>query len=419
MNDSQSAITQSQATPTRRRYRDLRRQRVKQLEQMRMTSIAPECKTAKSPPQSDRMKELQVDPSNQGSTEHFSAPMPADSAAAYNGREVSNKGSTNIVDLWEYGQKQIGFVVKAPPPEPHCKLQYTGSFGVGYTCLVCGLHREWKKATHCSGRNTNTGKEDNQSLPLNNVFPYNAYEMIQSTTITHHQCSQKAHLLRLATELQQEILQFLDFRTVCHIDLTCTGFYAATHCPGFAEIILARDLRLHKRLGFDLRILSVSWKAWGVDHKNKSLGAMMKKDRNTAAAARIAQARFKCFTMMLQREQSTRISRYSSDDVRINQIFRNRLHVCSMAWVEFMISELTELCHINAHRSSHNAFITKLRFIDKELLRRRHGRKAKAEQALISRLGDLRRRVDVAVRIGKKPRRGEARIRDLKCNWRK
>ena len=443
----------AQTPPRRRRYRDLRRQRKARQRQVVELSTRP-ARRQESLRESHAELDAEVGGNDDDARDRSGGMMEANvgSAAAAGATSPESKtaleskvhlpgrydeiersgasskttgghggeskaGGKEVVDLWEYGQTQVGFVVKAPPPSPHCKLQYTGAFGVGYTCLVCGVHREYKKTTHCTGRDaSDDGDDAKPPHPVNGVFPYNAEKMIRTTLTTHAMCAQPAPLLRMATEMQQEIMLFLDFRTICRLDRTCMGWYAATHGPSFGEILVTRDVALHERLGFDAGMLSACWNAWGI-HNRMDLRNSAGKGGN--APARLATSRYKCFTMMLHRESPRRFSRYAAQDVRTNQVFRNRLHACSLEWVEFLILELTDLCHVDAHRSSHCAFLTKLRFVDKELSRRRHGRKATARQGLLMRLEDMRRRVGVAVRIGRKPRQGEAKIRELKCNWRK
>ena len=110
---------------------------------------------------------------------------------------------------------------------------------------------------------------------------------------------------------------------------------------------------------------------------------------------------------------------YAARDVRQNQIFRTKLGDCSTNWIAFLLDELSRLCKEDEHRQDHPAFLAKLRFIDKELCRRRTGRAAASKQGYVDKLEEMRRVAHLAVRAGRKPRMGEAKIRDLKCNWRK
>ena len=265
----------------RRRYRDLRRQR----KARQMQAGGHQKKKAAASPEGEPARESKVHtPGRNAETRSHISPK-ANSC----GQEESKTGVAGVVDLWEYGQTQVGFVVKAPPQKPHCKLQYTGSFGVGYTCLMCGVYREYKKTTHCPGQNASgDGGAHRNIFTANDVFPYNADQMIKNQVATHAPCAQQTPLLKLATEMQQEIMQYLDFRTICDLDSLCTGWYAATHSPGFSEILLKRDAALHVRLGFDISTLSLCWDAWA----NANSGpCKSKRGREGNAATRLGTAR--------------------------------------------------------------------------------------------------------------------------------
>lgn len=334
--------------------------------------------------------------------------------------ELMPSDGKEIVDLWQYGQTQVGFVVKAPPPRPHCKLQYTGSFGVGYTCTVCGVHREWKKPTHCNSSSRAIKKNTTRLRSVSSTFPYNASCMVPEDTLYNNLWTPKpappkaTYFQTLALELQQEIFKYLDFRTLCCMDQTCTDWYLASHDCTFAEDILMRDISLHKRLGLDLQTLVSSWGKWSLPllSKGECLPALARTERT-------AFARFKCLTLTLHSEFPKRMIKYSSEDIRTNQSFRNKLDKYPLFWIEFLILELTKLSHIDAHRSNHRAFLLKLRFISNELTRRTRGRHLVSNKRLIIQLKDMQRRVQLAINVVKKPRLGEAKIRDLKCNWRK
>ena len=244
----------------------------------------------------------------------------------------------------------------------------------------------------------------------------------------------------LPPEMVVEILSFLDFRSMCRSESTCPDWYQISHQPQFAENMVKRDRRNMENLGV--------MKSHVVGSNSPSRGDSMNGRRSPAKYIRgggggggggdggvsrtkkmlsfvevvhaaVRRARTACRTITLERETQQRIAMYAARDVRQNQIFRTKLGDCSTNWIAFLLDELSRLCKEDEHRQDHPAFLAKLRFIDKELCRRRTGRAAASKQGYVDKLEEMRRVAHLAVRAGRKPRMGEAKIRDLKCNWRK
>ena len=290
--------------------------------------------------------------------------------------------------------------------EMRCKLVYTGSFGIGYTCSICKVFREWRKVYACAGEIETkglgrhfAGKRDHKYL-----------QFVDGT--------RSMSMKPLPAEILQEILQFLDYRTLCGSECTCTDWYRISHQPQFVEKMACRDRK-------QMQLSSINMGNGALSPLKSSLG-LKKPKKNTALMAfadvvhaAVRNARNACRTIILEKETPQRIQMYETKDVRKNQIFRTKLSECSTNWIAFLLDELSSLCQNNTYRKSHPAFLTKLKFIEKELCRRKKGRSAALTKGYIECLEELRRKVQLAVRAGRKPRMGEAKIRDLKCNWRK
>lgn len=290
--------------------------------------------------------------------------------------------------------------------EMRCKLVYTGSFGVGYTCSICKVFREWRKVYACSGEIETkglgrhfAGKRDHKYL-----------QFVDGT--------RSVSMKPLPAEILQEILQFLDYRTLCGSESTCTDWYRISHQPQFVEKMACRDRK-------QMQLSSINMGNGALSPLKASLRLKKQKKNSSLMAfadvvhAAVRNARNACRTIILEKETPQRIQIYETKDIRKNQVFRTKLSECSTNWIAFLLDELSSLCQNNAYRKSHPAFLTKLKFIEKELCRRKKGRSAALTEGYIECLEELRRKVQLAVRAGRKPRMGEAKIRDLKCNWRK
>ena len=319
-----------------------------------------------------------------------------------------------------------------------CKLVYTGSFGVGYTCSVCNVFREWRKVYSCTGETETPGLGGHFDVGREQKYLH----IVDGTRVPS--------LSPLPPEMVVEILSFLDFRSMCRSESTCPDWYQISHQPQFAENMVNRDRRNMENLGV--------MKSHIVGSNSPSRGGSMNDRRSPAKNRRgggggsgsssssggssgvssggssrtkkmlsfvevvhaaVRRARTACRTITLEQETQQRITMYAARDVRQNQIFRTKLGDCSTNWIAFLLDELSRLCKEDEHRQDHPAFLAKLRFIDKELCRRRTGRAAASKQGYVDKLEEMRRVAHLAVRAGRKPRMGEAKIRDLKCNWRK
>jgi hypothetical protein len=310
--------------------------------------------------------------------------------------EIKSSNDKNFTDLSPIPQTKAAVKSK----QRTCKLVYTGSFGVGYTCSVCKVFREWRKVYLCTGELETKGLGRHFAGKSEQKY----LEFIDGTSSAS---------LPLPQEILEEILQMLDYRSLCRSEATCTDWYRISHQPKFVDSMVHRDRKqsqfCQKNNGqYDL--------------------TSMKQFPNTAkhgmafvevVHAAVRQARNACRTNTLEKEIPQRIKMYASKDVKKNQHFRTKLAECSINWIAFLLDELSGLCKDNKYRKQHPAFLAKLKFIEKELCRRRKGRAASSKHGYIEWLEELRRKVQLAVREGRKPRMGEAKIRDLKCNWRK
>ena len=281
-----------------------------------------------------------------------------------------------------------------------CKLVYTGSFGVGYTCSVCNVFREWRKVYICTGApELETGLGRHFAVRREQKY----LQFVDGTRVPS--------LSPLPTELLENILGFFNFREMCKFETTCTDWYRISHHPQFAKGMANRDRK--------------NFESLSKDNVNISCGSPSRSNPNRMMSfvdvvhAAVRSARNACRTIALERETPQRIVMYASRDVRRNQIFRAKLAECSNNWISFLLDELSRLCKDNDYRRDHPAFLAKLKFLDKELCRRKTGRAAASKLGYVDWLEEMRRKIALAMRAGQKPRMGEAKIRNLVCNWRK
>ena len=282
-----------------------------------------------------------------------------------------------------------------------CKLVYTGSFGVGYTCSVCNVFREWRKVYLCKGASNEAGTLGRHFAGAGKTKK-KYLQFVDGTRVPS--------MSPLPPEILEIILGCLDFRGMCKCETTCTDWYRIGHSKLFSSTMANRD---RKNLN---HLTNGKTGSESPPRKSKKSEHMMSFVDVVHAAVR--SARNACRTIALEQEIPSRITNYRSRDVKINQLFRHKLKHCSNNWLAFLLDELSGLCKDNEHRKDHPAFLAKLRFIDKELVRRKTGRSASHIEN-IEWLEQMRRKVKHATRAGQRPRMGEAKIRDLKCNWRK
>ena len=364
-----------------------------------------------------RPQRIHTNPSPRKSKVSLQCPNPTASAAHSLSESNESSSGTGAGETKEHTSTAVekDLVVrptKTKKTEIRCRLVYTGSFGVGYTCSVCNVFREWRKVYPCNGEIETKGLGRHFASRTKQKY----LQFIDGT--------RAISMKPLPTEILEEILKFLDYRFLCRSESTCTDWYRISHQAQFVENMADRDRKQMELNKVNVGAAAISVGSSSSSPSSSPMRSTSKSNKHMMAFvdvvhAAVRSARNACRTITLEQEIPQRIQMYATRDVRKNQIFRTKLAECSTNWIAFLLDELSRLCQDNVYRTDHPAFLAKLRFIEKELCRRRTGRAASSTDGYIEWLDELKRKVNLAVRAGRKPRMGEAKIRDLKCNWRK